>query len=68
MTTTGRDRVICVSLSEAEWKAFIDRHPEPVDWIRDQILGQIEHASELPTAQPGVRGEGPTGPWSRRRV
>lgn len=37
-----RDRVICVSLSEAEWQAFVARHPQPVDWLRQQILGQLE--------------------------
>jgi hypothetical protein len=40
--TTDRDRVICVSLTEAEWQAFIARHPQPVDWLRQQILGQLQ--------------------------
>jgi hypothetical protein len=35
--TTERDRVISVSLSEAEWQAFVARHPQPVEWIRAQI-------------------------------
>jgi hypothetical protein len=38
---TERDRVICVSLTEQEWQAFVARHPQPVDWIRQQILGQL---------------------------
>lgn len=40
--TTERDRVICVSLSEQEWQAFVARHPQPVDWIRQQILDQLQ--------------------------
>jgi hypothetical protein len=32
-----RERVISVTLSEAEWQAFIARQPQPVQWIRDQI-------------------------------
>jgi len=35
---TERDRVISVSLSEAEWQAFVARHPQPVEWIRAQIV------------------------------
>ena len=61
----GRDRVICVSLSEAEWAAFIARHPEPVDWLRTQILSQIDGAQALPPPQRPVR---PDRSWSSRRV
>ena len=61
----GRDRVICVSLSEAEWAAFIARHPEPVDWLRHQILSQIEDGQALPPPQRAVR---PDRAWSTRRV
>jgi hypothetical protein len=39
--STERDRVISLSLSEAEWQALIARHPRPVDWIREQILDQL---------------------------
>ena len=46
-----RDRVICVSLSEAEWQAFVARHPQPVDWLRQQILGQVQDARR---ADPGA--------------
>jgi len=61
----GRDRVICVPLSEAEWQAFMERHPEPVEWLRGQILSQIESATTLPAPQSVVR---PPGAWSTRRV
>jgi hypothetical protein len=32
-----RERVICITLSEAEWQAFVARHPQPVDWLRERI-------------------------------
>jgi len=32
-----RDRVISITLSEAEWQAFIARQPQPVNWLRDRI-------------------------------
>ncbi|HWF85359.1 MAG TPA: hypothetical protein VG222_10940 [Vicinamibacterales bacterium] len=34
---TERERVISIVLSEAEWQAFIARHPEPVEWLRERI-------------------------------
>ena len=37
-----RERVICVTLSEAEWQAFIARQPEPVVWLREQIRAEAE--------------------------
>ena len=57
---TQRERVLCVSLTDAEWQAFVERHPQPVDWLRQQILEQIPrevhgpvlHASDAPTRQP----------------
>jgi hypothetical protein len=39
-----RDRVISISLTEAEWRAFVARQPRPVDWLRARIL--IEVATE----------------------
>ena len=40
--STERDRVISITLSEAEWQAFVARQPQPVDWLREQIRGQVE--------------------------
>ena len=60
-----RDRVICVPLSEAEWAAFTARIPEPVEWLRTQILSQLEGAQALPPPQRAVR---PARTWSTRRV
>jgi hypothetical protein len=37
-----RERVICVTLSEAEWQAFIARQPQPVNWIKEQIRAAAE--------------------------
>ena len=41
-----RERVISITLSEAEWQAFIARQPQPVLWLREQIR------AEAGTAQP----------------
>jgi len=57
--------VICVPLSEAEWAAFIARIPEPVEWLRKQILSQVEGGQTLPTPQRLMR---PDRAWSTRRV
>ena len=44
-----RDRVISVSLSEAEWRALIARHPQPVQWLREQISDEIGEARDRRT-------------------
>jgi len=36
-----RDRVISVTLSEAEWQAFVARQPQPVSWLRDKIREEV---------------------------
>jgi hypothetical protein len=33
----SRERVISVSLNEADWQAFVRLHPQPVVWLRDRI-------------------------------
>jgi hypothetical protein len=45
-----RDRVICVSLTEAEWQAFIARQPQPVQWLRDRIRDLVEQPAALEPA------------------
>ncbi len=57
---------MCVPLSQAEWEAFTARHPEPVAWLRDQILSQID-APTLPKPQSVLR-DPPPSPFSTRRV
>ena len=44
---TDRERVISISLTEAEWQALVARHPEPHHWLRQQVLTQID----LPSAR-----------------
>ena len=39
--TSERERVISITLSEAEWQAFIARHPQPVAWLRDKIRDEV---------------------------
>ena len=47
---------MCVSLSEAEWAAFIERNPEPVDWLRKQILSADRRRERRPAAAPDTPG------------
>ena len=35
---TDRDRVISITLTEAEWRAFVAVQPQPVTWLRERIL------------------------------
>ena len=53
--TTERERVLCVTLTQQEWQAFISRCPQPVEWLRQQILEQI--ASQAPADQAPARVE-----------
>jgi hypothetical protein len=39
---TERDRVISISLTEDEWRAFVARQPQPVDWLRARIRAEVE--------------------------
>jgi len=39
--SNDRDRVISITLSEAEWQAFIARHPQPVVWLRERIRDEV---------------------------
>jgi hypothetical protein len=36
-----RERVISITLSEAEWQAFVARQPQPVAWLRDRIRDEV---------------------------
>jgi hypothetical protein len=38
------ERVITISLSEADWKALRTIQPEPVDWLKGKIRETIEQA------------------------
>ncbi len=48
--STERDRVISISLTEAEWQAFVARQPQPVQWLRDRIRDELQQAPR--DAQP----------------
>jgi hypothetical protein len=37
----SRERVISISLNEADWQAFIRLHPQPVVWLRERIQETI---------------------------
>lgn len=38
------DRVISVSLSDEDWRAFLASQPRPVEWLRQQIARTITTA------------------------
>ena len=52
-----RDRVISISLSEAEWQAFTARQPKPVDWLRARILDEVENARRNDPAQAQLKAK-----------
>jgi hypothetical protein len=39
-----RERVISITLSEAEWQAFVARQPEPVVYLREKIRDVVREA------------------------
>ncbi len=45
------ERVISVTLSEAEWQAFVARHPQPVEWLRAQIRTEVQARETTPRRQ-----------------
>jgi hypothetical protein len=40
----GREHVISVVLTDEDWKAFLQAHPQPVRWIRERIQETIAAA------------------------
>jgi hypothetical protein len=40
--STERDRVLSIVLSEAEWQAFVARHPQPIVWLRERIRDEVQ--------------------------
>ncbi len=44
--TDSVDRVIHISLSEAEWQAFLASTPQPIDWLRERIKEAIEKSAK----------------------
>jgi hypothetical protein len=45
-----RERVISIVLSEAEWQAFVARHPEPVLWLRERIRDEAPAPEQFTTS------------------
>jgi hypothetical protein len=45
MTT---ERVISISITEADWRALLSVQPRPVVWIKEQIQQQIAQARQAP--------------------
>jgi len=52
-----RERVISISLSEAEWQAFTARQPKPVDWLRARILDEVANARRNDPAQVTLKAK-----------
>ena len=48
------DRVIHVSLSEEDWKAFLATQPRPVEWLQQRIQEAIA-TSRQGTTQDATR-------------
>ena len=47
--TGNVDRVIHVTLSEADWQAFMASTPQPVDWLKEQIKEAIKRSGQPAT-------------------
>jgi hypothetical protein len=41
-----RERVISITLSEAEWQAFVARQPEPVVYLREKIRDAVREPEQ----------------------
>jgi len=63
--TPERERVISVSLSEAEWQALVARHPEPHQWLREQVLSQIDVPADRGSALAVIADRGHTSTRGR---
>ncbi len=62
-----RDRVISITLSEAEWQALVARHPQPVNWLREQIRSDLQDPRASDTAKSSFSREFPASPPSAQR-
>jgi hypothetical protein len=51
---TERDRVISITLTEAEWQAFVAAQPQPVSWLRDRIREATTQSSSTVVAREGA--------------
>lgn len=48
------DRVISIALSNDEWRAFVQAHPQPVEWLKARIQESLEttRGGVTPGTQP----------------
>lgn len=46
------ERVITISLSEADWKALRSIQPEPIDWLKGKIRETIDQARGAESTPP----------------
>ncbi|HEY2934712.1 MAG TPA: hypothetical protein VGK99_23510 [Acidobacteriota bacterium] len=37
-------RIITITLSESDWRAFLNIQPQPVAWLKEKIREQLENA------------------------
>lgn len=47
------ERVISISISEADWKTLRSIQPEPVDWLKNKIRETVEQARKSVAASEG---------------
>jgi hypothetical protein len=46
------ERVISISISEADWKTLRTIQPQPVDWLKGKIRETVEQAREAAQHDP----------------
>jgi hypothetical protein len=51
------ERVISISISEADWKTLRSIQPQPVDWLKDKIRETVEQARQSVAASDAQGGE-----------
>ena len=61
----SRERVISVSLNETEWQAFVQRHPQPVVWLRERIQESIVDPKAVISAPPATGAANRTSATTR---
>jgi hypothetical protein len=62
---TSRERVISIVLNEAEWQAFVSRHPQPVVWLRERIQESIDDATAISAPLSAVAAASTTSATTR---
>jgi len=50
MELHNRERVISISLPEADWKAFLELQPQPVSWLKERIDEMLLEARRIQQA------------------